>query len=173
MDLSTPPYTDEMARLAVDGSDVAVAEANQANAADVATSAENADALGGYEPSHFETPGSTDETGFAGGYDQQINESGTLAESETLTLDFSFSEALIDAVRWAAQFDESDVYVTDVSAGAASFNPGGDSGTKNIQPQTASNGSVTIENGYDVSTQDYTITVSVHLVSSGIHSHPI
>ena len=61
--LTSPPYTDEDARVAVDGSNVAVEEANQANAADVASNADNADQLGGYQPSHFETPNST-QTGY-------------------------------------------------------------------------------------------------------------
>ena len=76
--LTSPPYTDEDARVAVDGSEVAVEQANQANVADVATNAEDADNLGGQPPSTFETPNST-QTSFASG--------GWVSENTTISMD--------------------------------------------------------------------------------------
>ncbi|WP_256402420.1 hypothetical protein [Halorubrum salinum] len=170
--LTSPPYTDEDARTAVDGSNVAVEEANQANVADVASNADNADQLGGQSPSHFETPNATQNGGVSGGFIQQLSDSGTLYDYDTEKLNFYFSTEIIDAIRWDGTFEGTDTGASAVFAGGNEYGTSGKSGTRNFGAVEASSGALEIDNPYS-SPQDYSVTVEIHVVPSGYHQHPI
>ncbi|TKX79545.1 hypothetical protein EXE53_15385 [Halorubrum sp. SD626R] len=170
--LTSPPYTDEDARTAVDGSNVAVEEANQANVADVASNADNADQLGGQSPSYFETPGGTGTSQKAGGYTTVLNDSGTIPSNDTITLGFNFGYDLVDAISWSGTI-ESDATVTGVAIEGSSFSANGDSGTKNFSARMADSGSIDLNNPFVGSGKTYDITVRVHVVPAGYHSHPL
>lgn len=157
--LTSPPYTDEDARSAVDGSNVAVEEANQANVADVASNADNADQLGGQLPSHFETPNSTGNAGITAGWrDHQVSE-------------------ISDGIRWTADWPYSannSIYTITVNFADGSSDTYNETITEGTHTRSYnhSNGYI---NSVSVSLDDDRIDVyniESHVIGLLTHSHP-
>jgi len=158
-------YTDGEARTAVDGSNVAVAEANSANLADAASNADNADQLGGQDPSFYETPNNTANSKLLGGYTVVADIYHDFDFGESKTFDFSFNNTVVDGLRWSGTIDD-----TSFNVGPLSYNT--KNGEENIEPQELNSGSVTMSRDAGVGGGG-NFTLEIHVVSNNIHNHTL
>ena len=168
--LTSPPYTDEDARIAVDGSDVAVEEANQANVADVASNAENADQLGGQDPSAFETPNGTQSSTAAGGYETILDVSNVTLNgytNEQETYYPNFGNALIDEVQ--VSFSQTSQIDLTIDVAGMNITSGGN---YNTNPTVENQADIVVDT-VSADDEDFDLNVVVHKIPAGYHAHSI
>ena len=188
--LTSPPYTDEdardavdsytddQARSAVDGSNVAVEQANSANVADVASNADNADQLGGQPPSTFETPNSTGETQQGGGWVTLVDKVITGVEMSGQTETFSVDSAN-NAVRLTAsevEFDDAELSQATVSInGDTVLDEGPEPIDKTANYEGKTGGTVELYLNLDgpFTSADVDVDLEIYTVALPGHTHPL